>query len=102
MGLHKGHTNNTKGRPKGKPNKITKDIREFYRMLLEKNQTAMISWITRTARKNPAEAAKLFLSMSEFIIPKQQRTEIASDFDKMTDEQVEHVIEELKKKQYGS
>ncbi|GAB6395239.1 MAG: hypothetical protein MdMp024_1551 [Bacteroidales bacterium] len=38
MGLHKGQTGNPNGRPKGSPNKVTADLREWIKDLLEGNR----------------------------------------------------------------
>lgn len=35
--MMKGKTNNPKGRPKGKPNRVTVDLRERVKLLIEKN-----------------------------------------------------------------
>ena len=37
MGKIKGKTNNPNGRPKGKPNRITADLREYIKQLLSDN-----------------------------------------------------------------
>ena len=75
MGLSKGQTNNPNGRPKGTPNKVTKDIREAYKEFVENNVDKFQSWIDKVAETNPAKALELTASLSEYFLPKLSRTE---------------------------
>ncbi len=72
-GPGKGKTNNPAGRTKGAPNKVTTDIKECWRNLLEKNTPNMIKWLERVAKDDPAKAIDLCAKVSEFIIPKLSR-----------------------------
>lgn len=38
MGLKKGQTNNPKGRPKGKPNKVTASMKDWVQQLIDDNR----------------------------------------------------------------
>lgn len=78
----KGGKREGSGRPKGAENKATKDIRASYKLLLENNLGNLQEWIDRIAENNPAKAIELLNSMSEYIIPKLQRTELVGDKDK--------------------
>ena len=78
MPFEKGHKHG-KGRPKGSENKNTKDIREAYKKLVEGNLENMTEWIKRVAEKNPAKAFELMNGLSEYILPKLQRTEIKAE-----------------------
>lgn len=70
-----------KGRPKGSPNKTTKQVRDAYQLFAENNMDKFQAWIDRVAEKNPAKALEIVLAMSEYFLPKLQRTEtdITSD-----------------------
>ena len=72
----KGHTNNPNGRPKGVPNKTTKEIREAYQNLVEMNLDNMTQWISEVAQKDPNKAMELMIKLSEYFIPKLARQEI--------------------------
>lgn len=71
-----GQSGNPNGRPKGTPNKTTKHIREAYQKLTEDNLENMTLWLTRVAEENPERAMDLMLKLSEYIIPKLNRTEV--------------------------
>lgn len=69
MGLKKGTTNNPKGRPKGVPNKTTKEIREAINLILscniEKLQTDIDSL-------EPKDRLKVICDLLPFAVPKLQ------------------------------
>lgn len=74
MPFEKGHKL-AKGRGKGTPNKSTKEIREAYQTFVENNIPNFEKWIERVAKDNPAKALELVTSLSEYFLPKLQRTE---------------------------
>ncbi len=76
MAFKKGEVTNPKGRPKGKPNKTTAEIREAYQKLVEDNLTNMTEWLTQVAAENPEKAMELMLKLSEYMIPKLARQEV--------------------------
>ena len=47
MGLEKGRTNNPNGRPRGKPNKVTTDLRKWINEVLSNNQKQFESDLKR-------------------------------------------------------
>ena len=58
------------GRPKGVGNKITNDLRERFKEFADGNFEKLQEWLDRTAETNPAEALKIYLSLTERIIGK--------------------------------
>ena len=66
------------GRQKGTPNKVTKDIREAIRELLEECAPKMSSWLDAVAKDNPGKALELALRAAEYAVPKLSRAEIKS------------------------
>jgi len=75
MAFVKGKTK-TGGKKKGSVNKITKDIRLAYQMLIENNLENMTDWLKLIAAKDPAKAIYILSDLSEYVIPKLARTEV--------------------------
>ena len=73
------HLANRKGRLLGSKNKNTQLIREAYQKLTEDNLLNMSMWIQLIAADNPEKAFKLMLEMSEFVLPKLNRTELTGN-----------------------
>ena len=67
---------NPGGRPKGATNKVTRDIRSAYQQLVEFNLDNMSAWLAEIAADNPEKAFELMIKLSEYVIPKMQRTEV--------------------------
>jgi hypothetical protein len=65
--------NKTGGREIGTPNKITKDIREAYQLLIENNLETLESDLNELTAK---ERIDVLIKLSEFIVPKLQRSQI--------------------------
>jgi len=103
----KGGKRENAGRPKGSPNKTTREIREGFQILIENNLDKLEGWLIKVAEKDPARALELTVKLTDFIIPKLSRTEITEkthveDFLEMTFEQRQARIEELHKKIGGN
>lgn len=75
------------GRPKGVPNKVTKEFRETVRKLLESNAGNVGRWLTLVAegdgtdrgRPDPGKALDLLARLAEFAAPKLGRVEHVGD-----------------------
>jgi hypothetical protein len=65
-----------KGRPRGTPNKATKDVRECVAMICKTLMPEAMEWIRKGAKRNPLGAAKVLADLSEYHIPKLSRTEL--------------------------
>lgn len=76
MPFEKGKSGNPKGRNKGAENKVTTEIKEAYKMLIEANIPNLTLWLERVAKDNPEAALKYLASLSEYVVPKLARTEI--------------------------
>jgi len=94
----KGGKREGAGRPKGTPNKTTKQIRDAFQCFVEDNTDKMQEWLERVAEKNPAKALELLGGLSEYILPKLSRAEIEAKVE-VTDEVdlSQYKTEDLKK-----
>lgn len=74
-GAKKGHPK-WGGRNKGSENKVTKDIREAFKLLVERNLDKMEEDI---AKVKPEQRLTFIINLAEYILPKLQRTIIVGD-----------------------
>lgn len=63
------------GRPKGVPNKVTREFRETVRKLLEDNADNVAIWLKEVAADDPAKALDMLAKLAEFAAPKLGRIE---------------------------
>lgn len=81
----KGGYREGSGRPKGSPNKVTKEFRETVKQLLEDNAENVGLWLTQVAsgtddiKPDPKGALDMLSKLAEFASPKLARTEHAGD-----------------------
>lgn len=87
--MEKGHTNNPNGRPKGRPNKITQDTRAWLSAVIDKNRRQMERDLKAL---EPKERLQILERLMQYVIPKQQATATTVDLERLTDEQVNQVI----------
>lgn len=83
MGQRKGQTGNPNGRKKGVPNKNTSLIKEAYQKLIEDNLDNLTMWLMTIAEKDPEKAIRILSDLSEYVIPKLARTDLASSDESM-------------------
>jgi hypothetical protein len=62
----------TGGRAKGTPNKVTTEIREFYKELIENNLEQIESDLIELT---PKERIEVLIKLSEYVIPKLNKVE---------------------------
>ena len=100
MGEFRGKINR-EGRPKGKPNKTTQEIRESFSLLLSNNLEKLQSDLNEL---EPFQRIKILLELSKFIIPTLKAADITTTENKdftpvqITFEEVQHIKEALESK----
>lgn len=76
--MPKGTTNNPNGRPKGTPNKITADLREFVTDLLNDNREQIVQDLLAV---EPHQRLIFYEKLLQYVLPKQANTHINLDGD---------------------
>ena len=92
MGLQKGQTNNPNGRPVGTQNKVTTDLRQSINDFLNDNwEQVKKDFEQLTPKDRLLFIEKLF----KYSIPTLQATSLNTSFDRLTDEQLNEIINRL-------
>jgi len=93
MGLSKGVTNNPNGRPKGIPNKSTNDLRQWVGEFIDGQREQILKdW----QALEPKDRIMMFEKLMRFVLPTLQATTLQTDFEQLTDNELDYIIEELK------
>jgi len=94
MAFKFGVSGNPDGRPKGATNKTSLQLRETINNFLETNFEKVVEDF---AKLKPNERVKFYTDLLNYGLPKLQAVQIESEFDSLTDAQLEHIIDQLKK-----
>ena len=92
MGLKKGQTNNAAGRPKGKPNKVTVEMRTWLAGLIDKNRRQFESDLNQL---EPKDRLVIIERLLQYTVPKLQAVQAQIDLNKLSEEQLDTIINEL-------
>lgn len=92
MGQKKGHTGNPNGRPKGTPNKVASGIKIWLSELIDKNRKQIEQDLESL---EPKERLQIFEKFMQYTVPKMQSTESKIDFNMLTEDQINIIINEL-------
>jgi len=88
----KGKTNNPNGRPKGSPNKVSTDLRKWINQFINDNKSKIQEdW----KKLEPKDRIMLFEKLLKYSLPTLQATSMDVSFEKLTDEQLDEVINKL-------
>lgn len=93
MAFVKGQSGNPHGRKKGTPNKVTEEMRSAIAALVKSNLKQIKSDFKSL---KPAVRAKLWIELLQYMVPKMQSMQLETEFDRLTDDQLDRIIEELR------
>lgn len=80
------------GRPKGTPNKITAELREWICNFIHDNRERIQNDFNELP---PRDRVVLFEKLLRYALPVLQSTTLSTDFDRMSDDQLNKVIDQL-------
>lgn len=81
------------GRPKGKPNKITGTLRQWVNGFIENNTEQIEADFKALEAK---DRVLIFEKLLRYSLPTLQATSLNIDFEKLSDEQLDEIINRLK------
>jgi hypothetical protein len=93
MPFKKGQSGNIKGRTKGSPNRTTKQLRESIASFLDNNFQRLENDFELLP---PRDRIKFYCDLLQYGLPKLQSVQLESDFEYLTDMQIDKIINELK------
>ncbi|HRN56919.1 MAG TPA: hypothetical protein PLL71_10730 [Agriterribacter sp.] len=83
------------GRQPGSPNKVTQDLRQWINNFIDDNREQIQKdW----KALEPKDRLVMFERLLKYTLPTLQATSLDIDFERLTDEQLDYIIENLKKK----
>lgn len=89
----KGNSGNPKGRPQGAINKNTKELREMVSNFLLNNFEQVVKDFKKL---QPKERTRLYCDLLQYGLPRLQNVSMDLEFEQMTDQQLNKIIDELK------
>lgn len=93
MAFKKGQSGNPSGKPKGTKNKTSELLRGKISQFIEMEFKA----IQKDFKKlSPKDRAKLFIDLVPFVVPKLQSVSMDLNLEKLTEDQLDQIINELK------
>lgn len=81
------------GRPKGSPNRITAELREWISLFITDNKEKIQEDFNSLS---PRDRVLLFEKLLKYALPVLQTATLSTDFERMTDSELDKVINELK------
>lgn len=81
------------GRPKGRPNKKTQDLRQWINCLLDSHKEIIQQDFLKLS---PKDRVMLFSTLLKFILPTIQAVQVQTDFEKLSDSDLDKIIDNLK------
>lgn len=67
--MKKGKTNNPNGRPKGKPNKVTAELKDWINQIISDNKNQVVDDLKKL---EPKDRLQILERLMQYVVPKQQ------------------------------
>lgn len=93
MAFEKGQSGNPGGRPKGAGNKVTNQLRETITAFLDENFEKVKQDFDML---KPTERIRMYIELLQFGVPKLQSVHLETEYDHLSDDQLDQIIEALK------
>lgn len=97
--MRKGKTNNPNGRPKGKPNKVTSELKAWINKIIDDNKEQVINDLKEL---DPKDRLTIIERLMQYVIPKQQSISVEAqiqaeyeELEKLLKKAPDSVIDEL-------
>lgn len=94
MSLPKGRTNNPKGRPKGKANKVTASTKDWINTIINSSRSQLEADLLKL---EPRDRWSVMEKLLGYIIPKQQATTATIELNNLTDIQIDEIVRNITK-----
>ncbi|WP_303912043.1 hypothetical protein [Bacteroides mediterraneensis] len=82
------------GRAAGTPNKVSGTLKEWLTSLIDKNRDQMEKDLQDL---EPKERLQMIEKLMQYVIPKQAAQQVKLDFESMTDEQLQQLVNDITK-----
>lgn len=82
------------GRQKGTPNRVTASVKDWVAQVIDKNRRQMERDIKAL---EPKDRLQMLEKLMQYVVPKQQAVSANVDFNKLSDEQLNALVDELTK-----
>ncbi len=94
MPFDKGKTGNPNGRPKGAQNKANSQLRDTIGAFLDENFEKVKEDFEKLP---PRDRTRLYCDLLQYSVPKLQSVSLTPNFEDLSDEQLDYIIDNLKK-----
>lgn len=82
------------GRAAGTPNKVSGTLKEWLTSLIDKNRVQIEKDLQNL---EPKERLQMIEKLMQYVIPKQAAQQVKLDFDSLTDEQLQQLVNDITK-----
>lgn len=82
------------GRAAGTPNKVSGTLKEWITSLIDKNRNQIEKDLQEL---EPKERLQMIEKLMQYVIPKQAAQQVKLDFDSLTDEQLQQLVNDITK-----